>query len=390
MSITRKIINIIVAPLVLFMAVLLVLFMLSMKQPRPVRTPEVVAAKIAVFASAPQDVRPEIHTFGTTQSYFSTSVASQVGGEILSIAPGFDAGKAVAAGDWLVTINPADYEATLASRRAALAVAEQALAEEGMRSKLAAEDWLTAGRDLREASDLTLRKPQLAAAKANVQAAQAAVDQANLDLQRTTIRAPFAAIVIARTASPGNIVTPGAVVGQLVASERLQVRLPLTPVQVSRLSIPGMGAHTGALQAQLTTPTLEGASWVAEINRIDPVVDAKNQTVYLIGEVNQPFARADAYLPVGAFINATMVGDLLPAVHVMPEVAVVEDAFVWVISPDNTLAKQAVSLVYSQGGEIFVRIDEPVFDLPLTVARRPLASFSTGQAVIPLREADAG
>ena len=111
------------------------------------------------------------------------------------------------------------------------------------------------------------------------------------------------------------------------------------------------------------------------------MIDPKSQTLWVIGEIMEPFAKPEAFLPVGAFVNASIGGEALEGVFALPEVAVVEDAFVWVIGPDDTLHKQPIEIEFSQEGMIISKIANPVFSLPLNVAVRPLASFKEGQTV---------
>ena len=385
MKVIKQLIKFLAAPLfIIVVALFISKIMIGSKKARPPVPRAEVSTRVAVMNSAPETVNPKLDTFGNTEAYLTAALSSQVSGEIMRIAPNFKTGKAVSKGDWLVDINRADYEATLASREATLATAQQALADEETRSQLAADDWIASGRDIVDASDFTLRKPQLTAARANVKSAQAAVQQAKLDLERTTLRAPFDAIIASRNTSPGNVVMMGTILGNLFARERIQVRLPITPSQATNITLPHFDSASTSLTATLTTPTLSGVQWKATINRSEPSVDPKNQTVYLIGEVEKPFENPNAFLPIGAFVNAIIEGNALENVHTFPEVAVVDDAFVWVVQPDNTLAKQPIDILFSQDNTILTRIEEPVYNIPLTVVSRPLASFKVGQPVIPV------
>ena len=58
------------------------------------------------------------------------------------------------------------------------------------RAEQAVRDWEKLGLN-RDPSDLVLRKPQLVSARARITAAEAAVDKAMRDLERTEIRAPY-------------------------------------------------------------------------------------------------------------------------------------------------------------------------------------------------------
>lgn len=380
MNIVKFLINLIVAPVVLLFCGLIAFTLVKSKKAPPIVPKKEVVISVAVSHATPETVTPTIQSYGNTQSYFTTSISSQINGEIVEVSPAFEVGSSVAKGDWLIKINPADFQANLASRQASYATAQTALAEEETRGLLAKEDWLAAGRPLSEANDLTLRKPQLAAAKASAASAKAAVDQAQLDLERTTIRAPFDAIVDARSASPGNVASRGAALGSLIASDKIQIRLPLTPNQAARLKLPKTSGDS--LQAVLTAPTLPGTQWDARITRVDPLIDPKNQSIYLVGEVEAPFAQQNAFLPVGAFVNATISALPMQGVYSFPESAVVEDAYVWVVSPEGTLAQQPLEIAFTQNAQIYARIADPLYSLPLKVLDLPLASLKAGQKVI--------
>lgn len=376
---TQKLINIITAPLLVIIAIGIAVTLVKGRKALAAQEAPVAIAKVSVLESAPVTVTPTIETFGNTRSHLTTTLASQVSGEILKLAPGFEVGRFVSKGELLLEINPADYQAMLAERKSSLAAALQSLADEETRSQLAKDDWIASGRKLADAAEFTLRQPQLVAAEAAVTAAEASVSKASLDLERTQVRAPFDAIVEARSASPGNIVATGVSFGTLLAREKIEVRLALTPEQVTQLDLGTM--REISLPSTLTTPTLPDRTWKATIRRVEPSVDTKTQTLWVIAEVKAPFASPDAFLPVGAFVNAKIEGKPRDAIHRFPEALVVEDSYVWLVSPENELSKQTIDIDISQAGMIGARITEPLFPLPLQVVERPLSSFKTGQRV---------
>lgn len=383
MTKTRKLINLLVAPLILFAALFIAKSMIASKKSPPVKPRTVASVQISVFESSPGTHLPLIDSYGNTQAYLTSMLSSQVSGQIQQIGPNFQAGKSVKSGETLVTIDPADYEAALSQRRSELAIANQSHEEEKTLSKLAREDWISSGRTLESATPYTLRKPQLAATQANVDSANTAIEQALLNLERTVLKAPFDAVVQSRSASPGDIVNNGAELGSLISRDRLEVRLPVTPNQARHLKLPSFDNDGGTIKAQLSTPTLPDVAWTAEITRLEPSVDPKNQTIYLIGEVPDPFDKEESFLPIGAFVNATIEGSPLENVHPIPEVSVIDDSFVWVVNKENTLSRQSIEIAFSQNALILARIDKPVVPLPLRIASRPLASFKEGQLVVP-------
>lgn len=376
---TQKFINVIAAPLLLVLAVGIAATLIKGREKLATQEVPVVMATVSVRESAPTRVIPIIETFGNTRSHLTTTLASQVSGEVTKVTEGFEVGSFVSKGELLLEIEPADYEVILVERRSALATALQALADEETRSQLAKDDWLATGRKLENAAPFTLRQPQLKAAQTSVMAAQASVSKASLDLDRTQIRSPFDAIVEARSASPGNVVAAGASLGILLGRERTDVRLALTPEQVSQLDLGDM--RQIEIPAILTSPTLPGRKWEAVIKRVEPSVNPKNQTLWVIAEVKTSLENNDIFLPFGVFVNAKIEGRPHSGIHHLSEAVVVDDAYVWVLGPDDELRKQDIEIDLSQGGMIGARIEDPIFSLPLRVVERPLASFKSGQQV---------
>jgi membrane fusion protein (multidrug efflux system) len=128
--------------------------------------------------------------------------------------------RPVRAGDVLVVIDPTDYQARVAAARAALAQAQGARA-----SQIAQHAWANAEvsryRPLADARLLSPAQMQaleiqarqaggsLASADAAVQAARAQLTAAELDLERTVVRAPIDGVIGDRQVQVGQLVRPG-------------------------------------------------------------------------------------------------------------------------------------------------------------------------------------
>jgi RND family efflux transporter MFP subunit len=363
--------------------------MIKSKPERISITPPPIIPSVSYVEVRAQAITPKIKTYGNVQSYFEAQLSAQVSGKIIAISPSFDSGKFVKSGALLLEIDPSDYLAEIAQAEANLASMEQALAEEKIRSKLAAEDWTESGRSLESASDLTLRKPQLAAAQASVASAEATLQKAQLDLDRTKIRAPFDAIVQARSASPGNIVNSGSELGSLIATEKAEVRLPLTATQVQRLhlSTPAQANKHPGLIATLTTPTQPDATWQATLTRTEPSVNLQNQVIFVVGEIAAPFADSQAFLPIGSFVDATIPARTLEDAYRIPNTSLVEDKFVWIVDDEQSLQKLPVQRLIADGDDLIIHIENHPNTSSLKVATRPLASFRAGQSVQPIAKA---
>ena len=142
--------------------------------------------------------------------------------------------QSVHAGDVLVEIDPTDNQAQVAAARAALAQAQGARASEQADSAWAAAE-VRRYRPLAERGLLSPARMQqieiqarqagggLAAANAAVAAAQAQLQQAELDLERTTIRAPIDGVVGDRQVQLGQLVRVGAPLMSVVPLQSVYV-----------------------------------------------------------------------------------------------------------------------------------------------------------------------
>ena len=138
--------------------------------------------------------RPEIKAMGTVRAEREIELNPRVGGEIITISESFTPGGFVEENEILLQIDPSDYEVSLFQRQSELKQATADLEMELGRQDLAEKDYRALeGTISSEYKTLVLRQPQLNTARARVEAAEAAVRRAELDLERSRIRAPFAA-----------------------------------------------------------------------------------------------------------------------------------------------------------------------------------------------------
>jgi len=342
-------------------------------KPKPKsQQPPPVVPLVNLAMVSPEDHMPPVISYGTVTSYFETGLTPQVSGKITFVSPKFRVGEKIDTEHLLVKIDPTDYEAALAQEEADLTVAERTFAEEEIRAEQAAGDWEASGRDISKASDFVLRKPQLAATEASIKSAKASIAKARADLERTEVRAPFPAVIIAREASPGNQASPQASLGTLISTEKVEIRLPLTATQSARVSIP--------TEAELTSPLLPGVKWQATLVRMEPTVDQQNQVMYAVAEVLDPYGEGKTALPVGMFANASINAKAISDSYRVPDAAYVDDKFIWVMDEKDELRRVKARRVHSFGGDAFLSPVE-AGQGELRVVTRPLSNFRAGMKV---------
>ena len=80
---------------------------------------------------------------------------------------------------------------------------------------------------------------------------------------------------------------------------------------------------------------------------MEPSVDTRNQILWVIAEVQAPFASPDAFLTFKAFVILRIEGKPRDAIHRFPESLVVEDADIWLVSSENELHRQVIEIDFS-------------------------------------------
>lgn len=334
-----------------------------------------------LFATRPQPERGEPQSFAPTVfvdevSYKPTqltvfaqgevkpkqeiTLTSQVGGKITDVSPEFADGGVIEKNQILVQIEDADYRLAVTRARAQVAQSKTALEIEQAEAELARQDYEElSGLSGDEApSDLTLRRPQLARAEADYNAAIANLRDAELALARTSIRAPFNGRVRSIAANIGQVVSPGQQLGRIFSTDVAEIRLPLTDDDLARLDL-SLAFNDPENGPNVTLSTVAAGSernWEGRIVRVDAAIDASTRQVAAIVQVNDPYGTgADNGFPlaVGLFVDARIEGPYLDRAITLPRVAIVGGNSVFVIDSDNMVHLRPVTVIaYTREGAI--------------------------------------
>ena len=286
-----------------------------------------------------------IRSQGTVQPTITNKLVPEVAGTVSSISDKFVLGGSFSSGDVLVEIDKRDYDIALTQAKANLAQSDAQLQEQLALADSARAEWQALGRRGKPSS-LTLREPQLAAAKANRDAALSQVQRAELDLTRTQLLAPYDGIVSARSVDPGQFVSRGTPIGQIHGIRSVDVRLPLSNRQLTYLD-----TAAGA-EVELTATVGKSARiWAGKLVRVEGI-DAVTQQLNIIVRVSEPYGvdsavAKQAPLRVGQYVNARIAGQVLQDVFVIPRAALREEREVLIMTDDNTIERRSVSVEWS-------------------------------------------
>ena len=293
------------------------------------------------------DYQVIVRSQGSVRPTRESSIVPEVTGIIRRVSPNFVVGGYFSAGEVLVEIDRRDYEIALSQMNASYAQANALLQEELARSGQAKQDWKSLGRQ-GQPSALTARVPQVAAARASLAAAKAKIEQAELDLERTQIIAPYDGRVLVKNIDEGEFVSRGALLGRIYSMASADVRLPLSSRQLTHLSIPGAGAIEPAAVTLRASVGGQASSWNGSLVRSEGV-DAASQQLYVVAQVADPFGQtsSDAGMQIGQFVTAEIEGNLIKDVFVVPRSAIREKAELLIVDEESRLQKRNVTITWS-------------------------------------------
>jgi RND family efflux transporter MFP subunit len=264
---------------------------------------------IDVATAAPATLSETLKATGSLAPRRSISIASQVNGTLKSVAVRI--GDSVKAGDVLATVDVETSQIQLSQQRSTAAAtrAQLAQAENQLERTLRLAD-----SGLTPSATVESEKASIEALKANLSALEAQVEAAELVIRNATVTAPFDGIVAARSIEPGQLITSGAALFNLVDLSMMEMTA-YVPVSASPKLSPGQGVS-------LTVEGLPGQTFAATVEGVSPVAAQGTRTVPVLISVPNPGGQ----LRGGMFASGRITIEEAPAALAVPEAAVRQDA----------------------------------------------------------------
>lgn len=307
----------------------------------------------------PMAVAPELHGFGRALAEREAHLASRVAGRLVSFAPGVLPGRLVAAGAPLARLDDADLRLALREAEAALAQAEAALAMEQGEQQRARAEYQSFGRELpAERRALVLREPQLRSAQAEVERAQAARDRARLDLERTTLTAPWDGVVQARLLGEGSEVGSGTELIHLVDVSRFWVQASLPGEALAWLT-PADDEAPGSVVTLTSRGWPAGGERRGELLSVLPALEENGLQAQVLIAVEDPLALAEAQrgapaLRLGDVVRLAFQADERDDLIALPAAALRPGDEVWLLDEEERLRRRTVSVLHRDDRQVLV------------------------------------
>lgn len=299
---------------------------------------------------------PILTGFGRVEAEKSTLLASRVAGQLERFGHGVLPGQVVEQDAPLVYIDQADLRLALEDAEAQLANAQALLALEQAEQQRARSEYESFGRQLSsERRSLVLREPQLRQAQAQLTQARVVRDQAALNLERATLKAPWKAMVQDRLVGAGSLLSQGTEVLSLVGVEQFWVRASLPGDTLAWLK-PG-DAVTLTSQGWP-----EGASREGSLLSILPNLEESGLQAQLLIAVDDPLAlekdtleSEGPALRLGDVMRITYHTTATEALIALPSAALRPGEQVWWVDDEERLRSTTVTLAYRGQEQALVR-----------------------------------
>lgn len=328
------------------------------RKPKPSQDLSVETLKVKL-----QQFTPMIEAQGVVEPRTTTTLIPRISGEIISVSSNFRPGGFFKQGETLLELDQSDYKLAIKSAQAELAEAQFNFAQEQAQAELAEANW-TRLRNNQEASDLALHKPQLARAKASVDSALAKLQRIELDLQRTTIKAPYSGRILEQFVDVGQYVSPGTSLVKIFATDYVEVRLPITDKQRGLLDLPK--AYIGESDKQLVyakanVKAIIGGheySWSGNVVRTEGSVDKSTRQTFVIVQVDHPYKRNQEDKPpleVGQFVKAEIQGKTLDGVFVLPRTAIQGEDMVMTVDNESRVQRKKVTALWETTDQLVIK-----------------------------------
>jgi RND family efflux transporter MFP subunit len=350
MSVRSTILKIIL-PLVIIGSGAAVMVLMVVSRPEPTReVPKDPGALVEVITVKKGDHHVTVKGTGTVQPAQEISVIPQVGGRIASASPSLVAGGFFRQGERLFSIEDTDYRLALERAEATRAKAEYELATIESQAEVARVEWERLYEDSgEEPNPLVLYEPQLKNARAALASAGSSVRQAEIDLERTRVRASFNSRVRSEEIDLGQYVRAGNSVAVLAGTDTAEIAVPLSLDELRWLNIPKNGGDGSGSSASVRL-SVGGVlyEWNGQVIRSTGEVDPGSRMMHIVVEVKDPYGvkgRKDVRPPLaaGTFVDVHLAGTTLSDVYTIPRRAFRDDAQVWTVNGDDTLRIKSVT-----------------------------------------------
>ncbi len=353
----------VILPIVIILVAIVVAKTLVEMRPHPSKhrppTPQPLVDSFVIQAGG---APVHVHGYGTVKAKRTINVVPQVSGVVVEKSPAFESGGYCEKGQVMLKIDDTDYILAFEKAKADVAQAELNLARADEEANVSKQEWDRMGRANSAPSALVMHEPQLKLAQASLNAAEAARNQAQANLGRCTIIAPFKGRIMSADVDAGQYLRAGNPVGVMYATDVAEVTISVPDDDLAWISVESSECPMGPETTVIVGAEFAGAKhqWEGRAVRLGGAIDAKSRLVPVVVEIQDPYKMVGNRPPLmeGMFVNVLFSGIPPEGSVVIPRTALRPGNKVWIIDQNSKITIREVTV--TRAG-----IDEAVIGLGL-------------------------
>ncbi|WP_046006813.1 efflux RND transporter periplasmic adaptor subunit [Pseudoalteromonas rubra] len=312
------------------------------KTPKDTKVKQAQPPRVSSTPLVPTDYQTSLHLSGVLKPAEQTDIAFELPGKIAWLNDAFIEGGIVHKGALLARLNAFDYQTQVLNKQAELALAKAHLSEQLALADVAKKEWARSA----HVTELALRKPQVASARARLKAAEAQLAQAQKNLSRTHYYAPYDALIAKRDTGLGQVIKAGQPLGQLVNLHYGELHVPVANFDRPFLpQLPASGVTVSASEITRTGTLTRHTGQLSDTTRM----------AYYVIRIDDPYALHSDDQPVyfGQFLHAHVAGVTLKNVLKVPQEWVKNDTL-WLMNPQHRLVQYPAKILRREQSSVLI------------------------------------
>lgn len=368
--------------LVLTVSIAIAVTLIIMRPKAERQVPPQKGRLVEVFPARAENVQLLVESFGTVAPRESLKLVAQVRGQIVDISPDFKEGGFLTKGTRLIQIDPRTYSLEVTRREVQIKQSEaelkrlrQEVINLKSRIKIAKSDVSLAKNEYLRLKKLIDRKviaqsqldkveqaylaslerlqalenqraligPQKEQLIATRDMANVMFEQAKLDLERSSIEAPYDGWVLDKSIEVGQHVNIGQHLGSIYKAGELDIEVNI-PTKEFKWLPAGMGKDASVAADVVFRNTGDEQVWKGHVARVKARMDERTRTLPVVIEVDQntdtTASDGGIRLRPGMFVTIKIKGKAIDQAYILPRYVVYPGDVVYTLTDDRLKVRE--------------------------------------------------
>lgn len=340
--------------------ILLTMWLINTK-PQAKQRPKLKNTTLVTTENASQGSQAiHLEAMGTIIPAKSITVAAEVTGKITELSPSFYPGGLFTKDAAMASIDQRNYNLVLKQRKASLLSAQAALSIEGGNQMVAKKEFELLGETVSaEEKALMLRTPQLEQLQADLANAQANYAQAQLDVDRTTIKAPFNGMLQDINTNTGSYVGTGTSLGNFVGTDDFWLELLIPVADLQWIDIPENSNDLGS-----SVRIFNQAAWGKQYREGHIVglmagLETNGRLAKILVRITDPLALSPQNsgkprVLLGSYVRAEITGVAIDNAIAIDRSHIHDGDTLWVMTPEGGLEIRKIFPLFKDKNRVII------------------------------------